>query len=271
MSSATESNVTLSVITCTFNSQKYLTHLLNSVKQQTTAPLEHIFIDGGSLDNTLSQIEQYSKTVSYAVKVAKDEGAGISNAMNLGTSLAQGSHILFLHSDDYLNSPVSFENLMIEIEPNSNWYVSNCIYVDSEGETLPGAPSIPRNLDDLIRRNHISHPSTVMKTDFLRRLGQFDTSLRLAMDYDLWLKAIKVSKPQQSDLFLSNFRIHSAGASSSQHLNLAREALVVKQRHAKKLSDRVHAFLVFGFELIMLAHPNLRSFALRLLGKRQKT
>jgi glycosyltransferase involved in cell wall biosynthesis len=268
MSSSNDSSVTLSVVTCTFNSQKYLSNLLDSVREQTTAPFEHIFIDGGSSDNTLIQIEQYSQAVPYQVKVATDNGTGISNAMNLGASMAQGSHVLFLHSDDYLNSPVSLENLEKDLDPNSDWYVSNCLYVDSEGAVLEAGPKIPRYLGDLIRRNHISHPSTVMKTSFLKQLGLFDPSLKLAMDYDLWLKAIQVSQPQQSGQFLSNFRIHSAGASSSQHLNLAREALLLRQKHAKKLSDRVFAFLVFRFELLTLAYPDLKRYALRLLGKK---
>jgi glycosyltransferase involved in cell wall biosynthesis len=53
------------------------------------APFEHIFIDGGSSDNTLIQIAQYSQMVPYQVKVATDNGTGISNAMNLGASMAQ--------------------------------------------------------------------------------------------------------------------------------------------------------------------------------------
>jgi glycosyltransferase involved in cell wall biosynthesis len=268
MNIPTDSSATLSVITCTFNSQKYLSKLIDSVREQTTAPFEHIFIDGGSSDSTLFQIEQYSQVVQYQVKVATDNGTGISNAMNLGATLAQGTHVLFLHSDDYLNSRMSLENLERDLDPNSDWYVSNCLYVDSEGAALETAPTIPRYLGDLIRRNHISHPSTVMTTSFLKDLGLFDPSLKLAMDYDLWLRAIKVSQPQQSGLFLSNFRIHSAGASSSQHLNLARENLLVRQRHAKKLSDGVFAFLVFRFELLTLKHPNLRRYALGLLGKR---
>jgi glycosyltransferase involved in cell wall biosynthesis len=268
MSSSNDSSVTLSVITCTFNSQKYLSNLIDSVREQTSTPFEHIFIDGGSSDNTLIQIEQYSQAVPYQVKVATDNGTGISNAMNLGASMAQGTHVLFLHSDDYLNSRMSLENLEKDLDPNSDWYVSNCLYVDGEGALLQAAPTIPRYLGDLIRRNHISHPSTVMKTSFLRQLGLFDPSLKLAMDYDLWLKAITVSQPQQSALFLSNFRIHSAGASSSQHLNLAKEALLVRQKHAQKLSDRAFASLVFGFELLTLDHPGLRRHALRLLGRR---
>ena len=268
MSSSNDSSVTLSVITCTFNSQKYLSKLIESVLEQTMVPFEHIFIDGGSSDNTLIQIAQYSQVVPYQVKVATDNGTGISNAMNLGASMAQGTHVLFLHSDDYLNSRMSVENLEKELDPNSDWYVSNCLYVDSEGVVLEAGPKIPRYLGDLIRRNHISHPSTVMKTSFLKQLGLFDPSLKLAMDYDLWLKAIKVSQPQQSGLFLSNFRIHSAGASSSQHLNLAREALLVRQKHAEKLSDRVFAYLVYRFELLTLANPDLKRYALRLLGKR---
>lgn len=261
------SQITLSIITCTFNSEKYLDQLLDSVTNQKQKPFEHIFVDGGSTDTTLAQIQKYSKSAPYSVEVASDEGTGISNAMNLGASLAQGSHVLFLHSDDYLNSTESLKSLFAELNQYSDWFVSNCIYVDSENLVLEGAPKTPRDLGDLIRRNTISHPSTVMKSNFIRSLGFFDPSLKLAMDYDLWLKAIRLSQPQQSELVLSNFRIHQSGASSSQLSNLARETLRVRLRHALRQRDRIFAALVFVFELISLRIPNVRTIALKVLGK----
>jgi glycosyltransferase involved in cell wall biosynthesis len=237
------------------------------VTNQKQKPLEHIFIDGGSTDSTLTQIRKYSVAASYPVEVAKDGGTGISNAMNLGASLARGSHILFLHSDDYLNSTESLGSLYEELDPDADWYVSNCIYVDGKGAALELAPRIPRDLGDLIRRNTISHPSTVMKKSFLQHLGSFDTSLKLAMDYDLWLKAIRASQPHQSASVLSNFRIHESGASSSQLSNLARETLRVRLRHAVRQRDRIFAALVFAFELTSLRIPNLRRIVLKVLGK----
>jgi glycosyltransferase involved in cell wall biosynthesis len=267
MRSVSNSRITLSIITCTFNSAKYLNQLLESVTTQKEKPFEHIFVDGGSSDTTLSQIQNYSKVAPYSVEVVSDEGTGISNAMNLGASLAQGSHILFLHSDDYLNSTESLKSLFAELDQESDWFISNCIYVDSENLFLKGAPKIPRDLGDLIRRNTISHPSTVMKSSFLKSLGLFDISLKLAMDYDLWLKAIRASQPQQSESVLSNFRIHQSGASSSQLSNLAKETLRVRLRHALRQRDRLFAALVFVFELTSLRIPNFRRIALKVLGK----
>jgi glycosyltransferase involved in cell wall biosynthesis len=267
MPSTNNSRITLSIVTCTFNSEKYLDHLIESVTNQKKRPFEHIFVDGGSTDSTLSQIQKYSDSATYKVEVAKDGGTGISSAMNLGASLARGSHILFLHSDDYLHSIESLESLYDELDPDSEWYVSNCIYVDGKGAALESAPRIPRDLGDLIRRNTISHPSTVMKNSFLQSLGSFDTSLKLAMDYDLWLKAIRASQPHQSASVLSNFRIHDSGASSSQLSNLARETLRVRLRHAVRQRDRIFAALVFAFELTSFRIPNLRKLVLKVLGK----
>jgi glycosyltransferase involved in cell wall biosynthesis len=237
------------------------------VTNQKQEPFEHIFIDGGSTDSTLTQIQKYSLATTYPVEVAKDGGTGISSAMNLGASLARGSHILFLHSDDFLNSTESLGFLYDELDLDSDWYVSNCVYVDGKGAVLESAPRIPRDLGDLIQRNTISHPSTVMKSSFLKQLGLFDSSLKLAMDYDLWLRAIRESYPQQSESVLSNFRIHESGASSSQKSNLARETLRVRLRHAARQRDRIFAALVFAFELTSLRIPNLRRIVLKVLGK----
>ena len=47
----------LTIITVCFNSEKTLADTINSVNSQTYKNIEHIFIDGGSKDNTLNIIK----------------------------------------------------------------------------------------------------------------------------------------------------------------------------------------------------------------------
>jgi glycosyltransferase involved in cell wall biosynthesis len=53
----------LSIITCTYNSKKYLQQTIDSVTAQniSTEIYEHIFIDGNSTDTTATIIESYQK------------------------------------------------------------------------------------------------------------------------------------------------------------------------------------------------------------------
>ena len=54
----------VSIITVTYNSEKYLEGCIQSVVMQNYQDVEHIIIDGGSTDGTLSIIEKYNNNIS---------------------------------------------------------------------------------------------------------------------------------------------------------------------------------------------------------------
>ncbi|MFM8316401.1 MAG: glycosyltransferase, partial [Deltaproteobacteria bacterium] len=93
-----------SIVTCTFNSEKYLRENIASVESQSYRNFEHIFIDAFSNDETTKIIEDYKKRLPNNVRLYRSPPKGISNAMNEGIDLAQGKVILHLHSDDRLDS-----------------------------------------------------------------------------------------------------------------------------------------------------------------------
>ena len=87
---------TLSIITVTYNSEKTIRDTLYSVKNQTNQNIEHIIVDGGSKDGTLSIIAEFS----HVKKVISEPDYGIYDGMNKGLKAATGDVIGFLNSDD---------------------------------------------------------------------------------------------------------------------------------------------------------------------------
>ena len=92
-------NIKVSIITPTFNSEKYLTKTLQSIKNQTYKKFELIIIDGGSTDRTLKIIKENKKLIQYC-ETKKDKG--IYDAFNKGIKLAKGKYIVIVNSDDTL-------------------------------------------------------------------------------------------------------------------------------------------------------------------------
>jgi len=78
----------VSIITATYNSAKTLPKALEGVKCQQYPYKEHIIIDGGSKDETLSVIESYKASVSYRVKVISEPGDSIYDALNKDLRIA---------------------------------------------------------------------------------------------------------------------------------------------------------------------------------------
>jgi glycosyltransferase involved in cell wall biosynthesis len=86
-----------SIITCTWNSQAWLPESIASVLQQEGPQYEYIFVDGGSTDDTLTQIAAITRPVT----LIKNIRGGISHAMNCGLAAATGDIVAHLHSDDF--------------------------------------------------------------------------------------------------------------------------------------------------------------------------
>ena len=90
----------ISLITVCLNSERTILDSINSVKSQTYKNIEHIFVDGGSFDNTLSIINRH-KSINAKILSEKDNGIG---AINKGIKMAEGDIIGIINSDDVLFS-----------------------------------------------------------------------------------------------------------------------------------------------------------------------
>ena len=77
----------VTLITVTFNSEKYLEETIQSVIDQSYNNIEYIIIDGGSTDNTVEIIKKYRDEIDYWVS---EKDRGIYHAMNKGIRAASG-------------------------------------------------------------------------------------------------------------------------------------------------------------------------------------
>lgn len=92
----------ISVIVPVYNVESYLTKCLQSIMEQNT-DIEVILIDDGSNDGTVQICDMYSAK-DRRIHVVHVKNAGVSNARNMGLSLAKGKYITFVDGDDWLAS-----------------------------------------------------------------------------------------------------------------------------------------------------------------------
>ena len=86
--------IKVSVITATYNSERTLQKNIESVNNQKNVIVEHIFVDGGSSDNTLGIVNTCSSINSNAI-VGQD--SGIYDALNIGIQNSSGEFICILN------------------------------------------------------------------------------------------------------------------------------------------------------------------------------
>lgn len=93
---------TISVIIPLFNKEMYIEECLNSIINQMDKDDEVIIINDGSTDRSAQIVKEYKKKCENIIlKETKNNGAAA--ARNVALSIAKGSYVLFLDSDDYLS------------------------------------------------------------------------------------------------------------------------------------------------------------------------
>jgi len=94
----------VSIVTVVYDDPEGLAKTLESVHSQSYPKIEHIVVDGGSGDETLERIRQFSGQIS---KWVSEPDKGIYDAMNKGLQMAHGDWVNFLNAGDtYCDSNV---------------------------------------------------------------------------------------------------------------------------------------------------------------------
>lgn len=93
----------VSVIIPVFNVEKYLSTCVESVIKQTYDEIEIILVDDGSEDSSGAMCDQLAITDSR-IRVVHKQNAGLGYARNTGLEMANGEFVVFLDSDDYIDT-----------------------------------------------------------------------------------------------------------------------------------------------------------------------
>ena len=224
-----------SIVTITKDSENFLAHTLQSVKEQDFKDFEHIIWDGGSSDNTLEITWQFPH-----VKVFEGHDTGIGDAMNKGTQLARGDFILHLHSDDMLAHPKVLSQVDTFLRQHSqfSWVYGQAEIIDAMGNLKRTTQFTPYSAQRLRKYNIISHPSTFLSRKLFNRNGGFRSDLSYCMDYELWLRLSEQVQGLAMPFVVSKFREHANSQSISNAEAVTDEAYKVRNNYVKNPLER---------------------------------
>ena len=175
----------ISIITITLNAKRCLEQTIASVVNQTYSNREYIIVDGGSTDGTLDIIKKYESEIDNWIS---EPDNGIADAMNKGIDLATGDYILFLHSDDYLINSSVLDRASEYLGDRFDIFFFQVLH-DINGQNQV---SSNRSLGWLTNFKMGScHQGQLCSRKLFQRIGKFDTSFKIDMDYDLILRAYR--------------------------------------------------------------------------------
>ena len=178
----------ISIITSVYNNQETIAEAMDSVLSQTYTDIEYIIIDGGSTDDTVNIIKSYQNRIAVFIS---EPDKGIYDGLNKGIKLATGDVIGFLHSDDlYENNTVIEKVAKAFMASEIDSVYGDLTYVNKSDPTkvIRYWKSGEFTLKKLGRGWMPPHPTFFVKRDIYQQRGQFDTSFKIAADYDLMLR-----------------------------------------------------------------------------------
>lgn len=232
--------VKLSIITCTYNSEKYLSDCIESIKKQNLDKdiFEHIFVDWKSSDKTKEIIGKYKKETWFNIFFYEQKPKWVYSAMNYWAEKSSWEYLMWLNSDDFLEVNILAKYLnFIENTWKKDLYYG--ILRDYENWKITVADKyiwIKKILFKYFWSNVlINHPTVLMRRDTFFELWKFDESNKFASDIEMWLYAEKYNKSMKFFPYeVTNFRIHSESLTSSkkhetemkaEHLKIVKKVL----------------------------------------------
>lgn len=195
----------ISIITVTYNSEKYLKETIESVLKQINYLFEYIIIDGKSKDQTINIVKDYIPLFKGKLRYISEPDNGIYDAMNKGIQIAQGDIIGLINSDDYY-TPNALQNvaLILETKPDIDCIYSDVYFVDESSKVKYIKKA---SLKDLNKGMSLNHPTCFIKKNTYQTIGLYNTKYKIAADYDFALRMRKYNcQLYQSPEILSNYR-----------------------------------------------------------------
>jgi len=176
------------IITASYNNNRTIKKTISSIKNQSFRNFEHIVIDGGSTDQTVSILRDNSD--QHCLRYISEKDDGIADAMNKGIKLSNGLYIIFIHADDYLLDENILQNAHDEL-------------CKTKAEIFAGSILLHRYNNKFIKqkpikilwwyqlRSIIKHQGAFTHKRVFEKIGLFNTEYKIAMDYDFFYRAIK--------------------------------------------------------------------------------
>ena len=208
-------DLSVSVITAVYNRKETIACALRSVSTQKEVSIEHVIVDGGSVDGTLDVIRQLS---GEGVCVESGPDGGIYDALNKGLKRSTGDIVGFMHSDDFFADEYvlrdvleAFADPRVELVYGDLDYVSNVFSERVLRHWVAGDVTRAK-----LKRGWMPpHPTVYMRRSVFEKWGGFNTQYKIAADYDAMLRYLGLGGVQARYIPRVLVKMRSGGESNA--------------------------------------------------------
>jgi glycosyltransferase involved in cell wall biosynthesis len=188
----------LSVIMSVYNNAAHLYPCVQSILQQHFGDFEFLIVDDGSTDGSTEILRQLAAD-DARIRIFIRENKGLVASLNALVDAARAPLLARMDSDDIaMPQRFAMQIAYMAAYPDVGILGTNTHDLDEVGLLLPVPaiyPSSPADVRRLLEMGPpVCHPSVMMRTELIRDLGGYRAAFRHAEDYDLWLRAARVTQ-----------------------------------------------------------------------------
>jgi glycosyltransferase involved in cell wall biosynthesis len=204
--------VLVSIITPTYNAERWLGETVESVLRQSWREWELILVDDGSSDSTVEVARRY---MGPRVALLRQERLGAAAARNRGLDVAQGDFILFLDADDVL-SPNKLSAQLARLASASPQSIASCAwgrFVDRPESARFDPEAVWRDLSPLdwivtssMGGGMMATAAWLIPRAVAERAGRWDASVRSPNDDGEYFTRVRLES--DAVLFVEDARVY---------------------------------------------------------------
>lgn len=216
----TDNSPLISIIMPVYNGEKFIEYALNSILDQSYKNFEIIIIDGNSTDNTVNIIKKYLNDITYFIS---EKDNGMYNAINKGLKKANGEIICWLNSDDYyFPDALKIVASTFNQYQNISWLTGRKAIINKNNQIIK--IGVFKNYLRYFIKNGfyrsdifgtITQETTFWRKSLIDEVGLLNEELKVAADYDLWIRFAKNSELYSINTLLGAFRMHEGQLSGN--------------------------------------------------------
>lgn len=237
----------VSIITPVYNSERFLSETIKSVKKQNYKNWEMLIINDCSNDGSENIVKKYAKEDKRIKYIKLKKRSGVVNARNIGLEKAKGQYIAFLDSDDVWKENKLSRHIEVMEDKGCAFTFSSYDTIDENGKNRERTVYVPDKITyEGYLKNTIIGCLTVMVDKAI--VGDFKMVDAQIEDFATWLQILKkIDYACGIKEVLAQYRIVK-GASSYNKVKAARGAWKV-YRNVEKFNPII-ASKYFSFYFV---------------------
>lgn len=214
--------MSVSIITPTFNSERFIAETILSVQAQTYKDWEMIIVDDCSTDRTAEIVASFQEKDSRIRYLYNSTNKGSAFSRNLALQEAKGKWIAFLDSDDLWHPEKIEKQIEFMTRNDIHFSYTNYCEIDESSKEIGVLISGPEVITNKLMRAYCWPGCLTVMYD-AEFLGLMQTAeIKINEEYALWIKISSVANCHLLDENLAKYRRHNNSLTDKSYLELTK-------------------------------------------------